>query len=109
MYMIALGFIVFAGCTLSLVVDFIKTLAKSTMGGDAAFWVLGEETLNENLLRSYLTRTINKFPNVISNYTFISSPVNAIISKGTGISSLNGYPGRRRRIDQSKFHLLRLF
>lgn len=98
MFMIALGFIIFAGCTLNLVVDFIKTLAKSTMGGDAAFWVIGEETLNENLLRSYLTRTIAKFPNVISNYTFISSPVNSIIYRGTAIASLNGYPVRKRKI-----------
>ena len=34
MFMIALGFIIFSGCTLNLVVDFVKTLAKSAMGGD---------------------------------------------------------------------------
>ena len=98
MFMIALGFIIFAGCTLNLIVDFVKTLAKSAMGGDAAFWVMGEATLNENLLRSYLTRTITKFPNVISNYSFISSSVGDIISKDTGIASLNGYPGKKRKI-----------
>ena len=98
MFMIALGFIIFAGCTLNLIVDFVKTLAKSAMGGDAAFWVMGEATLNENLLRSYLTKTIAKFPNVISNYTFISSSVGDIISRDTGIASLNGYPGKKRKI-----------
>ena len=75
MFMIALGFIIFSGCTLNLVVDFVKTLAKSAMGGDCAFWVGNQATLNEILLKNYLTNTIDKFPNLIYNYSFISNPV----------------------------------
>ena len=98
MFMIALGFIIFSGCTLNLVVDFVKTLAKSAMGGDCAFWVGNQATLNEILLKDYLTNTIDKFPNLIYNYSFISNPVGYIIDRDTSISALNGYPTKERSI-----------
>lgn len=99
MFMMALGFIIFAGCTLNLTVDFVKTLAMSMMGGDAVFWVLvGTDTLNENVLKNYLETTAVKFPDVLHNYSFISTALGDMIGHHTGLHALNGYPDSRKSI-----------
>ena len=34
MFIVALGFVIFAGCTLKLVIDFVESQAKGLIGGD---------------------------------------------------------------------------
>lgn len=100
MFMIALGFVIFSGCTLNLVISFIKTLARGTMGGDAFFWGLNnnQNTLDQNLLTTYLESTKVKFPNLIQNYSFVSYPLNQIIESSVEVGTLNGYPNQKRQV-----------
>ena len=100
MFMIALGFIIFSGCTLNLIVSFIQTLAESSMGGDAFLWYLNGETdsINQILFEEYLNKTMKNFPDLIENYTFRSFPLSDIIGKSTRSSALNGFPRFPREI-----------
>lgn len=100
MFMIALGFVIFGGCTLNLLVSFIKTFSRGTMGGDAFFWGFdrNQNTLDQNLLTSYLESTKLKFPDLIKNYSFVSYPLNQIIETNVEFASLNGYPNQKRQV-----------
>ena len=100
MFMIALGFIIFAGCTLNLIVSFVQTLAESSMGGDAFLWYLNGRTdsINQILFEEYLNKTMKNFPDLIENYTFRSFPLSDIIGKRTRSSALNGFPRFPREI-----------
>ena len=58
MFMVALGFVIFSGCTLNLVVDFVEVLAKGLIGGDFSVYVTDRNsiniTLNEIGINNYL-------------------------------------------------------
>jgi hypothetical protein len=75
-FMIAIGFIIFSGCTLNLVVDFIETLAKSIMAGDVMVLLMQgnhyNATLNQTLINEYLNNISTIYPNVIQDYAYIS-------------------------------------
>ena len=49
MFMVALGFVIFSGCTLNLVVDFAETLSKGLIGGDFSVYVTSSNGLNVTL------------------------------------------------------------
>ena len=59
MFMVALGFVIFSGCTLNLVIDFVETLAKGLIGGDFSVYVTNSNalnlTLNEVGIKNYLS------------------------------------------------------
>ena len=95
MFMIALGFIIFAGCTLNLIVSFIQTLSKSTLGGDIA--VLYSNTgndlsLNEKIVDSFLRKVMKDKDNPIKNYSIYSFPLSNIIGYKSSSSTFNGHP-----------------
>lgn len=91
MFMIALGFIIFAGCTILLVCGNIIAVSKNFFGSD--IWV-GElddnDSLDEKELVRYLTDYDSKFPNKIRNYTFISMDMEDYLQRRIYISTLNG-------------------
>ena len=96
MFMIALSFVIFAGCTLELVSNFIIDISKSILGGD--IWVHNwgdDNTLEQNKLIDYFNNFNSKFPNVIKNYTFMSYPLNEIIKSTVNIGTLCGYRMKR--------------
>ena len=84
MFMIALGFVIFSGCTLNLVVDFVETLAKGLIGGDFSVYVMNQNqeniTLNEVGINNYLNNIKNTYPNLIENYAFVSWFLDDLIS-----------------------------
>ena len=100
MFMIALGFIIFSGCTLNLIVKFIQTLSKSAMGGDVMIWYYASQTdsINEIVFDNYLKKTIEKYPNLISNYTFMTFTFTYLTGVETCYSALNGWPTALREI-----------
>ena len=107
MFMVALGFVIFAGCTLNLVVDFVETMAKSLIGGDFSIYLLERNspntTLNEIAINNYLKNINKTYPDLIQNYGYISWASNDIFSQedfylNSRINSLCGYPTNRRRV-----------
>ena len=106
MFMVALGFVIFAGCTLNLVVDFVETMAKSLIGGDFSVLVLENGpniTLNEVSINRYLNNIKSTYPDIIQNHAYISYSSNEIL-QGDGIflssriGALNGYPISSRKV-----------
>ena len=106
MFMVALGFVIFAGCTLNLVVDFVETMAKSLIGGDFSVLVLenGQNiTLNEVSINKYLDNIKITYPDIIQNHAYISYSSNELfqgdgISLSSRIGALNGYPISNRKV-----------
>ena len=107
MFMVALGFVIFSGCTLNLVVDFVETMAKSLIGGDFSIYLLELNspniTLNEIAINNYLKNIKNNYPDLIQNSAYISWDSNDIFSSenfylSSRISSLCGYPTQKRRL-----------
>ena len=106
MFMVALGFVIFAGCTLNLVVDFVETMAKSLIGGDFSVLVLenGKNiTLNEISINKYLNNIKITYPDIIQNHAYISYSSNELfqsegISLSSRIGALNGYPISNRKV-----------
>ena len=100
-FMIAIGFIIFSGCTLNLVVDFIETLAKSVLAGDVMVMIMHgshyNATLNQTLINEYLNNISTIYPNVIQNYAYISFPSLVILNApgfqiNPEICALNSWP-----------------
>jgi len=91
MFMIALSFVIFAGCTLELVSNFIVDISKSILGGDIFIHNWGNDnTLEQNKLDAYFNNFNKKFPDVLKNYTYLSYPLNDIIGSGVQIGTLCG-------------------
>jgi ABC-type antimicrobial peptide transport system permease subunit len=91
MFMIALSFVIFSGCTIILICNFIISATKNVFGSD--IWVWQQEnsrTLNEKELIRYINDFDSKFPNSIKNYTFISMPMNDFIQRSMRLSTLIG-------------------
>ena len=101
MFMVALGFVIFSGCTLNLVVDFVETIAKSLIGGDFSIYVTsineGTISLNQIEINNYLDNMKHNYPNLIQNYGYISWIAKDLLYTenfplNTRISPLSGYP-----------------
>ena len=104
-FMIAIGFIIFSGCTLNLVIDFIETLAKSVIAGDTMVLLTNENgfnaTLNQTLINGYLNNISKVYPNEIQDYAYISFPAYYLLYTPDfhlypRICALNSYPGNYR-------------
>ena len=101
MLIIAIGFLIFSGCTLNLVVDFVDEFSQKLIGGDFSITITDKNipnmTLNEISINNYFEKINKNHPNLINNYTFISFDFKDIISPygidlKTRISAFNGYP-----------------
>ena len=100
-FMIAIGFIIFSGCTLNLVVDFIETLAKSVIAGDTMILLMKQNgynaTLNQTLINGYLNNISKVYPNAIQDYAYISfATLDLLCAPGfqiyPRICALNSFP-----------------
>ena len=107
MFMVALGFVIFSGCTLNLVVDFVETIAKSLIGGDFSVYVTslneGTISLNELAINDYLENMKQNYPDLIQNYAYISWIAKDLLHTEnfplyTRISPLSGFPLFRRDV-----------
>ena len=107
MFMVALGFVIFSGCTLNLVVDFAETLSKGLIGGDFSVYVTNSNniniTLNEVAIINYLDNIKKSYPDLIENYAFISWVSNDLLwtenlRVRTKVGPLSGYPIQNRRL-----------
>ena len=106
MFMIALGFVIFSGCTLNLVTDFVETMAKGVIGGDFVVWLIENNfnsTLNQTLINGFLNNITNVYPNAIQDYAYASFSSDKLLhTKNFQISpeicALNGNPCRRRSV-----------
>ena len=108
MFTVALGFVIFAGCTLNLVVDFVETIAKSLIGGDFSVYVTNKNaqniTLNEISINDYLNNIKQIYPDLIQNFAYISWSSKDLLANDNNlplfsrISPLSGYPMYRRRV-----------
>ena len=113
MFIVALGFVIFAGCTLNLVIDFVESLAKGLIGGDFQILLLERNspnvTFNEISINNYLKNIEKNYPDLIQNYSYISWSANDLLANRrvsliSRIAALSGYPIRRRdliAIDQN--------
>ena len=91
MFMIALSFVIFAGCTILLICNFVISASKNVFGSD--IWVANfndNDTLDEKELIRYLTDFNQKFPKTIKNFTFISMALHDIIGTKVSLTTLNG-------------------
>jgi ABC-type antimicrobial peptide transport system permease subunit len=95
MFMIALSFVIFAGCTLKLIANFIISLSKNIYGGDV-FLTQGAkmDSLDQIVLSNYLNEFNIKFKDSIKSYTYISYPIDEILSKSQSFGPLCGYPSK---------------
>ena len=107
MFMVALGFVIFSGCTLNLVVDFVEVLAKGLIGGDFSIYVINRNsiniTLNEIGINTYLNNIKKAYPDLIQNHAFASWRLNELLetdnfSVRSRIASLSGYPIMTRQV-----------
>ena len=107
MFIIALGFIIFAGCSLNLIIDNIEQMAKSLIAGDFSIIVLNRNhpnlTLNEISINSYLENITKYYPNLIKNHSYYTFSFNELLDANdnhlnTRIGSLNGYPSSYKLI-----------
>ena len=107
MFMVALGFVIFSGCTLNLVVDFAETLSKGLIGGDFSVYVTSSNglnvTLNEIAIKKYLESIQKTYPDLLQNHAFISWMSNDLFwnekySLKTSVAPLSGYPLLNRKL-----------
>ena len=107
MFVLALGFVIFSGCSLNLVVDLIEQMTKSLIGGDFSVYVLNKNhpniTLDEITMNNYLKNITKSYPNLIKNYSYYSWEINDIFAAEniffkSYFSSLNGYPSVKKGI-----------
>ena len=107
MFMIALGFVIFSGCSLNLIVDFVETLAKGLIGGDFSIYVTNKNaqniTLNEIEINNYLNNIKKTYPNLIQNHAYVSWFNNELLwtenlQLYSKVASLSGYPIMNRKV-----------
>lgn len=106
MFMIALGFVIFSGCTLNLVTDFVESMAKSLIAGDFTVWLSENDyniTLNQTLINGYLNNITNVYPDLIQDYAYLSFASDELLYTKNfqlfpKICALNGYPCSKRKI-----------
>jgi ABC-type antimicrobial peptide transport system permease subunit len=91
MFMIALSFVIFAGCTILLICNFIVSASKNVFGSDIWVGQLDDnDSLDEKELVRYLLDFESKFPYSIRNYTFISMDMRDFLQTDIRLSTLNG-------------------
>ena len=91
MFMIALSFVIFAGCTLELISNFIVDISKNILGGDIFVHTWGDDnTLEQNKINDYFKNFNKKFPGIVKNYTFLSFPLNELIGSNVQLGTLCG-------------------
>jgi len=106
MFMIALGFVIFSGCTLNLVTDFVETIAKGLIGGDFVVGLIENNfnsTLNQTLINGYLNNITNVYPNAIQDYGYVSFSSDILVHTPNfqllpETCALNGFPCRVRKV-----------
>ena len=107
MFMIALGFVIFARCSLNLVAALIEQMAKQLIGGDFSVYLLNKNhpnvTLNEISLNCYFDNITKYYPDLIKNYSYYTFSLDEILSAEnfpiyTAFGSLNGFPIYNRMI-----------
>ena len=107
MFMVALGFVIFSGCTLNLIVDFVETLSKGLIGGDFSVYVSNSNalniTLNEIAIKNYLKTIEKAYPDLLENHAFISWMSNDLLwterlRPRSKMAPLSGYPLLDRRL-----------
>ena len=100
-FIISLGFTIFAGCTLNLVVDNVEHIFKNLIGGDFSIIILNKNhlnlTLNQILINSYLDNITKYYPNLIESYSYYSFEFDNILDDidnhiNIKFGSLNGHP-----------------
>lgn len=93
MFMIALSFVIFAGCCIELISNFISSGSKNVYGGNIQLWQNdGKDSLNEIEISSYLKQYNEKNGiNLIKNFTFVSYPMDEIIGSKLSLASVGGY------------------
>ena len=101
MFIVTINFLVFSGCTLNLVVDFIEEMSKKLIGGDFSIYSFGQNkpniTLDEVSINSYLKNILKNYPDLIKDYAYNTYTLKEIISAydlsfRNKLSSFNGYP-----------------
>ena len=107
MFMVSLGFVIFAGCTLNLIVDFAENLSKGLIGGDFSVYVSNSNginiTLNEVAIKNYLNNIEKEYPDLLHNHAFVSWMNNDLLwterfRPKTKIAPLSGFPLLERKI-----------
>lgn len=107
MFMISLSFIIFAGCTLRLISNFILNASKNFFG--ANIWLRqddGKDTLNQNKISEYLNDFSLKYPNTLKNFTYISYGISQIIGGDIKFSSLCGFPQKNMDLSSVQENLI---
>jgi ABC-type antimicrobial peptide transport system permease subunit len=107
MFMISLSFIIFAGCTLRLISNFILNASKNFFG--ANIWLRqddGKDTLNQIKISEYLDDFGLKYPNTLKNYSFISYGISQIIGGDIKFSSLCGFPQKNMDLSSVSENLI---
>ena len=97
MFMIALSFIIFAGCSTQLIINFIVNVSKNAFGSDINVYSNTLDSLDEIGLTNYLRNFSTRFPNSIKNFSFITFPLKDIINRNTYFSTLCQFP--RLKVD----------
>lgn len=91
MFMIALSFVIFAGCTILLICNFIISASKNVFGSDIWVGQLDDnDSLDEKGLVRYMNDFESKFPGSIKNYSFISMNMADFLQTNIKLSTLNG-------------------
>ena len=105
MLVLALGFVIFSGCSLNLIVDLIEQMSKNLIGGDFSIYMLNKNDPNSSFdeitMNHYLKNITKYYPNLIKNYSFYSWTINEILQAEniyfqSYFSSLNGYPSMKK-------------
>jgi len=101
MFIVAISFLVFSGCTLNLVVDCVEEISKKFIGGDFSIYAFGHNkpniTLDEISINSYLKNISKNYPDLIKDYAYNTYSLKEIMSAydlsfRNKLSSFNGYP-----------------
>ena len=99
MFMIALSFVIFAGCTIELISDFITNISKNIFGAD--IWLKHnsiDDSLHEKKLTNYLKDFDIKFPGNLKNFSFTTFELNNMLHSPIYFSNLCGYPSKGIKI-----------
>jgi len=93
--MISLSFVIFAGCTIELISNFISDVSRNIFASD--IWVMQaskDDSLNEKKISIYLNDFNLKFPGNLKNYSFSTYDLDDEILDKTYFSNLCGYPNK---------------
>lgn len=101
MFTTSLAFIIFLGVSFTLQGNTIANVARLASGGDLLVLApfSGENPLNEDGMREYLLRDMNKSNTFVQDFTFVTPALNTFdFIDRIYISSLAGYPRFRAEV-----------